>query len=164
MEIGDKKEAKGMANDYWSNLDSGYDVSPLFGGSVNASGSMLSDYASIKNGSYGKLMKAYCARKDAEKAASSASSDTAQKLTLMGTGAAALKKSAEALGDSALWEKKKITKKDEETGEEIETEDYDWDAITKAVKSFVEDYNAVVEQAGSSDTKKVLQQLSLIHI
>lgn len=158
MEIGDKKEAKGMANDYWSNLDSGYDVSPLFGGSVNASGSMLSDYASIKNGSYGKLMKAYCARKDAEKAASSASSDTAQKLTLMGTGAAALKKSAEALGDSALWEKKKITKKDEETGEEIETEDYDWDAITKAVKSFVEDYNAVVEQAGSSDTKKVLQQ------
>ena len=66
MEIGDKKEAKGMANDYWSNLDSGYDVSPLFGGSVNASGSMLSDYASIKNGSYGKLMKAYCARKDAE--------------------------------------------------------------------------------------------------
>ena len=51
MEIGDKKEAKGMANDYWSNLDSGYDVSPLFGGSVNASGSMLSDYASIKNGS-----------------------------------------------------------------------------------------------------------------
>ena len=78
MEIGDKKEAKGMANDYWSNLDSGYDVSPLFGGSVNASGSMLSDYASIKNGSYGKLMKAYCARKDAEKAASSASSGDAR--------------------------------------------------------------------------------------
>ncbi len=31
------------------------------------------------------------------------------------------------------------------TGEEIEVEDYDWDKITKAVKSFVEDYNDVVK-------------------
>ena len=46
-----------MANDYMKNvnLDSGYDVSALLGGSVNATGNMLSDYASIKNGSYGKL-------------------------------------------------------------------------------------------------------------
>ena len=52
-----------MANDYlnFSNLDSGYDVSHLLGGTANASGNLLSDYASIKNGSYGKLMKAYCA-------------------------------------------------------------------------------------------------------
>ena len=28
---------------------------------------MLSDYAAIKNGSYGKLMKAYYAKQDAEK-------------------------------------------------------------------------------------------------
>lgn len=148
-----------MANDYlnFSNLDSGYDVSPLLGGTTNASGSLLSDYASIKNGSYGKLMKAYCARKEAEKKAS-VSGDSAQKLTLMRSNADALKKSAEALGDSSLWEKKKVRKKDEETGEEVETEDYDWDAITKAVKSFVDDYNAVVEQAGNSDTQKVLQQ------
>lgn len=146
-----------MANDYmkYVNLDSGYDVSPLLGGAANASGNLLSDYASIKNGSYGKLMKAYCARQEAEK--ESSSGDTAQKLTLMGSSADALKKSAEALSDPALWEKKKITKKDEKTGEETETEDYDWDAITKAVKSFVEDYNAVVEQAGGSDTKGVLQ-------
>ncbi len=148
-----------MANDYlnFSNLDSGYDVSPLLGGTTNASGSLLSDYASIKNGSYGKLMEAYCARKEAEKKAS-VSGDSAQKLTLMRSNADALKKSAEALGDSSLWEKKKVRKRDEETGEEVETEDYDWDAITKAVKSFVEDYNAVVEQAGNSDTQKVLQQ------
>ena len=147
-----------MANDYMKNvnLDSGYDVSALLGGSVNATGNMLSDYASIKNGSYGKLMKAYCARQEAEKKAS-ASGDSAQKLTMMGSNADSLKKSAEALSDPGLWEKKKITKKDEETGEESETEDYDWEAITKAVKSFVDDYNAVVEQAGNSDTKKVLQ-------
>ena len=42
------------------------------------------------------------------------------------------------------------------TGEENEVEDYDWTAITKAVKSFVDDYNSVVGQAGDSDTKNVL--------
>lgn len=146
-----------MANDYMKNvnLDSGYDVSAFFGGSVNASGSMLSDYAAIKNGSFGKMMKAYCVRKNAEKAA--VSGDTAQKLTMMRSSADSLRKSAEALQDTVLWEKKKVTKKDEETGEETETEEYDWEAITKAVKSFVADYNSVVEQAGNSDTQGVLR-------
>ncbi len=35
--------------------------------------------------------------------------------------------------------KGEFKKKDEETGEEIEGEDYDWDAITKAVKTFVDE-------------------------
>ena len=72
---------------------------------------MLSDYAAIKNGSYGKLMKAYYAKQDAEKL--SGKGDTSQKLTLMKTSADSLKKSADALNDSSLWEKKKIKKKDE---------------------------------------------------
>lgn len=75
----------------------------------------------------------------------------------MKSGADALKKSADALNNDELWEKKKIKKKDEKTGEEIEVEDYDWEAITKAVKSFVEDYNDVVEQAGNSNSKDVLR-------
>ena len=75
----------------------------------------------------------------------------------MKTGADALKKSADALNNDELWEKKIIKKKDEKTGEEIEVEDYDWEAITKAVKSFVEDYNDVVEQAGNSNSKDVLR-------
>ena len=76
------------------------------------------------------------------------------------TSADSLKKSADALNDSSLWEKKKIKKKDEKTGEEIEVEDYDWDKITKAVKSFVEDYNDVVKEAGESNTKDVLRNAS----
>ena len=75
----------------------------------------------------------------------------------MRSSADSLKKSAEALGNASLYEKKKFKKKDEETGEETEVEDYDWDAITKAVKSFVDDYNSVVEQAGNSETKNVLR-------
>ena len=39
------------------NYDTGYDFSALMGGTVNSSGNLLSDYASIKNGSYGKLLK-----------------------------------------------------------------------------------------------------------
>lgn len=75
----------------------------------------------------------------------------------MRSSADSLKKSAEALGNTSLYEKKKFKKKDEETGEETEVEDYDWDAIAKAVKSFVDDYNTVVEQAGNSETKNVLR-------
>ena len=144
-------------NDYtnYANYDSGYDFSSLMGGTANSSGNLLADYSSIKNGSYGKLVKAYYAKQDAEKAA--LSGDSKQKLTLMRSSADSLKKSADALNDSSLWEKKKIKKKDEETGEEIEVEDYDWDAIKKAVKSFIKDYNAVVGQAGDSDNKNVLR-------
>ena len=123
-------------SDYTNKYNSNVDYSALFGGTSNSSSlggtNILSDYASIKNGSYGKLLKAYYAKQDAEK-------------------------TADALNASSLWKKKKIKKKDEETGEETEVEDYDWEAITKAVKSFIEDYNDVVKEAGESNTKDVLR-------
>ena len=50
--------------------------------------------------------------------------------------------------------------KSEIISDEIEVEDYDWDKITKAVKSFVEDYNDVVKEAGESNTKDVLRNAS----
>ena len=154
-------------SDYTSKYNSNVDFSALFSGTSDSSSvgntNMLSDYAAIKNGSYGKLMKAYYAKQDAEKL--SGKGDTSQKLTLMKTSADSLKKSADALNDSSLWEKKKIKKKDEKTGEEIEAEDYDWDKITKAVKSFVEDYNDVVKEAGESNTKiKQLNDINWIEI
>ncbi len=65
-------------------------------------------------------MKAYYAKQDAEKSA--VSEDSMKNSALVKSGADALKKSANALNNDKLWEKK---------------EDYDWDAITKAVKSFV---------------------------
>ena len=154
-------------SDYTSKYNSNVDFSALFSGTSDSSSvgntNMLSDYAAIKNGSYGKLMKAYYAKQDAEKL--SGKGDTSQKLTLMKTSADSLKKSADALNDSSLWEKKKIKKKDEKTGEEIEVEDYDWDKITKAVKSFVEDYNDVVKEAVESNTKiKQLNDINWIEI
>ena len=145
-------------SDYTSKYNSNVDYSALFGGTSDSSSvgntNMLSDYAAIKNGSYGKLMKAYYAKQDAEKL--SGKGDTSQKLTLMKTSADSLKKSADALNDASLWEKKK----DEKTGEETEVEDYDWDAIAKKVKSFIDDYNDVVKEAGESNTKDVLRNAS----
>ncbi len=147
-------------SDYASKYNTNMDYSTLFGDSApyidnGIGGINVSDYAMIKNGSYGKLMKSYYAKQDADKL--SQTGDSTKRLTLMRSGADSLKKSAEALGDASLYEKKKFKKKDEETGKEIEIEDYDWDAITMAVKSFVDDYNAVVEQAGNSETKNVLR-------
>ena len=145
-------------SDYTSKYNTNADYSYLFGSTQapSTSGSFsLSDYAAIKNGSYGKLLKAYYAKQDAEKA--SADGETVQKATLMKNGADALKKSVEALKNDDLWEKKIIKKKDEQTGEEVEVEEYDWDAITKAMKSFVAEYNDVIEQAGDSNSKDVLR-------
>ncbi len=147
-------------SDYASRYNTNMDYSALFGGGApyidnSIGGINVSDYALIKNGSYGKLMKAYYAKQDADKL--SQFGDSSQTLTLMRSSADSLKKSAEALGDASLYEKKKFKKRDEETGEEIEVEDYDWDAITKAVKTFVDDYNSLVEQAGNSETKDVLR-------
>ena len=144
-------------SDYTNKYNTNVDYSFLFGGtqaSPTSGAFSLSDYAAIKNGSYGKLLKAYYAKQDAEKASGG---DSVQKSSLMKTGADALKKSADALNNDELWEKKKIKKKDEKTGEEIEVEDYDFDAITKAVKLFVEDYNDVIKQAGDSNSKDVLR-------
>ena len=145
-------------SDYTNKYNTNADYSYLFGATqvASTSGSFsLADYASIKNGSYGKLLKAYYAKQDADKANSGV--DSVQKSTQMKTGADALKKSADVLNNDELWEKKKIKKKDEKTREEIEVEEYDWNAITKAMKSFVENYNAVVEQAGDSNSKDVLR-------
>lgn len=143
-----------------SNYTGTSDISSLFSGmtssSKQSSGLDLTDYAAIKNGSYGKLMKAYYRNKDSEKEAVNSNGDTKKESLLMKSNSDALQNSVKALMEDSLWEKKTITKKDEKTGEITETKDYDWDAITKAVKSFVEDYNSTIEKAAKSNSKGVL--------
>lgn len=116
----------------------------------------LTDYMSIKNGSYGKLLKAYYKKQDAEKSAAETENEKKQ-LSLLKTNADGLKNSVLDLMDEDLFEKKTIKTKDEKTGEETTKEDYDWEAITKAVQAFVKDYNSVIKSAGESDNKSVLR-------
>lgn len=115
----------------------------------------LTDYMGIKNGSYGKLLKAYYKKQDEEKTVESESEK--KQLAMLKSNADGLKNSVLDLMDEDLFEKKTIKTKDEKTGEVTEKEDYDWDAITKAVKAFAQHYNSVMKEAGDSDDKSVLR-------
>ena len=57
-----------------------------------------------------------------------------------------------------LFKLKDITTKDEETGEETTTKGYDIDGITKAVKSFIDDYNSLVKSGSDVTSTNVLRR------
>lgn len=142
----------------------------LFSGSRTSSystGFNFGDYYMIKNGTYKKLLKSYYALDKSDKSNKTDSTDSTKKdtpklSTLIRDNARALETSAEKLKNSALWEQKDITKKDEKTGEETTTRDYDWDSITKAVKGFVEDYNSTLDKAAESDNNTVLRNATFM--
>lgn len=139
----------GTSNSY-SNQNS------IWGGMTSSSGStILSDYAAIKNGSYKKLAKKYYTS-DSAKTESEAKAET-KKLGLVQTGADSLSSSLSALGKGSLYAMKKISTKDETTGETKEKEDYDWKAITSAVKSFIDNYNDTIGDAADSNLTGVLR-------
>lgn len=119
-------------------------------------GFSLTDYRSIKSGTYGKLLKAYYKKQDADAKAETSETEKKQ-LTVLKNSSDKLRNAALDLMDEDLFEKKKIKTKDEKTGEETEKEDYDWDAITKAVKTFVDSYNSAIDSAGQSDSNSVLR-------
>ncbi len=107
----------------------------------------LSDYASIKNGSYGKLVKSYYALEEdgnAKKVNSkNDTDDTDATIRNIKNAADELKESAQALyGNKALFEKGK-------DGE------YNMEAIYEKVNAFIEDYNSTIESVGSAETDSI---------
>ena len=132
-----------------------------------ASGNWLADYASIKNGSYAKLMKAYYGKDSASKTAASSitkkntTTDTAKKaLAKVETATDALKESADALlatGKKDLFAQKDITTKDE-NGVETTTKGYDTNAIYNAVNSFVKNYNSVMSAVDDVTDSSVINR------
>ena len=134
------------------NVNTKQDYSYLFQGLSKSSGSsmgnlnFLSDYAAIKNGSYGKLMKAYYAKPDIDKKvtsvndkkdtkSTSTAADTSETLAKVQKSADNLKESADALikkGKDSLFAEEDITTTDE---------------IYGAVSEFVKDYNSLLDSA-----------------
>ena len=107
----------------------------------------LSDYASIKNGSYGKLMKSYYALDETEdKKKTNSKNDTDDSdatLKSIKNTSKELKESAQALyNNRGLFEKKA-------DGE------YDMEAIYDKVNAFIEDYDASVAAVGSAETDRI---------
>ena len=113
----------------------------------------LSDYASIKNGSYGKLVKAYYTEQNksnaTDKTSTTKTSNTATAdttgMTQMKSEADGLKAAANALGKEDLWK---------QTDGEFNTE-----KITSALKSFVKGYNDTLTQASKINSKEVSTDL-----
>ena len=128
----------------------------IWGGNNSSSGStILSDFAAIKNGSYKKLARKYYST-DSVKTEKEAKAET-KKLGLVQSGADSLSSSVSALNKESLFTKRKISTKDETTGETSEKEDYDWKAITSAVKSFIDNYNDTIGDAADTNHTGVLR-------
>lgn len=132
------------------------DYSYLFSGlNTSKSGSagnlnFLSDYAAIKNGSYGKLMKAYYAESGASDAvkklansSNSVSKDDTETLTKVKSATDELKESADKLlakGSKSVW-----------------AED-DMEKVYSAVDELVKDYNSVLDTMDKTNSTSILSR------
>lgn len=146
-----------------------FDITSMLGnsGSNSSSGGSLgfnlADYAALKNGSYGKLVKSYysgSARSVDEAKRSEAKSSNATKtrkaadeadnkeFTQIKKDADQLKASAQALGKEDVWKK---------TDGRIDT-----DKMVSAVKSFADSYNKVIDQASKVSSKEISQDVKFM--
>lgn len=130
-----------------------------FGGSSDMLGINYSDYASIRNGSYRQLLNAYYKSDASDEIkgalSTSTSKDDSKTLARIESAASDLKESAATLmtsGSKSVFEK--VTTTDDKG---VKKTDYDTDAIYKAVSSFVEDYNSLVDAVDKSDTTRILR-------
>lgn len=150
------------------------DYSYLFNslGTSNRTGSSMldfnfSDYNSIKNGSYGKLLRAYYAKdssatdsaaKSEDKKKASTSSETAVKeLTAVSTEASALQTSAAKLinkGTDSLFKEKDITTT-ESDGTTSTVRGYDVNAIYDAANDFIQKYNSFIEKGADVSSSSI---------
>lgn len=143
--------------------DTSYLFSGLGGSSSVGGNNFLADYASIKNGSYYKLMKAYYNETGNassiinDKKNTSTSKDDVKTLSQIQSATDSLKDSADALlktGSKSLFTQKDITTTDKE-GNSTTAKGYDTEAIYSAVKSFVKDYNSVVNATKDSNSNTI---------
>lgn len=113
--------------------------------------SLLGDYAAIKNGSYGKMMKSYYAKLEKQNAEESGETDrkTAGKIkdSASASAAASLYKSASALGSLNY---------DDRSEENI-------NKITDSVSAFVKDYNSLMKSAAKSENTTVQKQAESLY-
>lgn len=135
----------GVGDVYSGLLSSGAAASGGAGGLGDSS--LLSDYASIKNGSYGKMMKAYYAKQKA--AVEEESSDSAKK-------SKEVKDAASASAARKLYE----------TASKMSSLDYSEGNIDKLydnVSAFVKDYNSLITSASKSKNAEVQAQADALN-
>ena len=117
--------------------------------STSSAGNIFSDYASIKNGTYGKLLKSYYEKNPVSR-------DSNGKIsTSVSASASASTKDTKALTaakDNALDLKDSLKKLSQKSTYEKDTEE-----VMKSVKAFVEDYNSVIKGTEDINNTSVLR-------
>ena len=133
---------------------------------------LCSEYSHIKSGSYKSLLNAYyskvqgnekLSKEDISSLVSGKYNLSKEKDPLKN-----VKANSDSLGVSSLnlmdkgvdsvFDKKKVEKVDEESGEKFISEEYDVEGIKDAVSQFVSDYNAVIENSANTDSTKVMKK------
>ena len=139
----------------FSGLNTTSSKNSLFSNSMSGSdilGINYSDWATIRSGSYFKLLNAYYGTTSSS---TSTSKDSTRTLAVIESDAKSVEKSVAALqetGDKSLFNE--VTKTDENGNK---TTGYDTDAIYKAVKNFTDSYNSLIDEVGNSNTKSILR-------
>lgn len=175
------KEVEVMSFNFGSDFGSFFSTS----GSSSSSGmsNFLSDYASIKNGSYGKLLKSYYKKANSSSSSSSAKRtsttvddilrekmqrerkvETAESkaYTKVKSTTNDLQKSVDKITNSkTLFEEKLLTSVDE-NGVETKEFGYDKDAIYNAVSDFVKSYNSVLTAANSTGNSSITSRMDSV--
>ncbi|MCR5236222.1 MAG: flagellar filament capping protein FliD [Lachnospiraceae bacterium] len=141
---------------------SSVDFSGFFGTQNTQSTSlsnMLGDYASIKNGSYGKLLKAYYKKQETDYASSDEAKAENAKFTRLKSYASDLKSAASAINDTSLFAKGDydVTYADGSKGKS----EYNMDKIYEKAKSFVDSYNSAIRSGSSTKDGSKLSDRTL---
>jgi hypothetical protein len=128
---------------------------------IDSMSSILGDYASIKNGSYKKLLKAYYEKTDASTTdtSSSTSADSTKTIASVQSAATDLVNSADNLsakGTKSLFKQKEITTTDT-LGNKTTTTGYDRDDIYSYTSGFVSNYNTMLSEGGEAESTSVLK-------
>ena len=124
-------------------------------------GISYTDYATIRSGSYFKLLRSYYSEgsnktdsTSSNKTSTSTAKDTTAKLAATRQSAEDLKSSADKLlekGSKSLFHQTTSTDADGKT-----TTKYDTDKIYSAVKEVVSNYNSLIDKAGDSNVTGIL--------
>lgn len=137
-------------------LGGGTDYSSLFSSlstdSTSSNNNLLADWASLKNGSYGKLAKTYYAKQATQVVDSGEVKSAIKSNTSLKSDATDVKSAIKSLQSANLFEKKEKTEADGS-----KSTDYDYEKIVKTVKDFADSYNKVIGVAADSNNGGVLR-------
>ncbi|MDD6058141.1 MAG: hypothetical protein PUB98_07790 [Clostridiales bacterium] len=121
-----------------------------------------SDYETIRNGSYYKLLKAYYSRNldqtgknNAVSSNTATSKDDTKTLARIEDAAAQFQSAADAL--QTTGEKSVFRKVSSTDANGVTTEDYDREGIYKAIDQFAKTYNSMIDTAADSNTIRLLR-------